>query len=498
MPISYFIPLTKADEARREVWGIAAVEEPDVHREILDYQLSKPNFLAWSERMSQVTNGKSKGNIRAMHKGAFAAVGKVIHFEALDDKKAFFVGAKIVDDEAWAKVQEGVYTGFSVGGSYGKRFPDALLKGYTRYEALPSELSLVDVPAAPNARFELVKMDGVSETRPFSALAKGESLDDLVMKVRGAWYDRFGGNGPEMYCSVTEVQTDQIIVDKGDAGLFAYPYSQDESGAITFGDPSPVEKQYVLKKGANMDKLQEIISQMESSDSPDVKALAAQLKTALSEAPAGIAEEGDAAGESTPPVGEKSPTGQAENEDETNPVGAKSEAGEAPEGQGMSADAVKEIVVNLLVELGLVQKQDEMAKAAGSFLPAEINNLRKELTVIENAMAEQVFPALKSFGSLDDLQKSFGEFQTQTSSIVADLAKVAAGAEQLHTRLEALEKRGASGPVLREVPMLPGDQQALETLKKMAAETADAGLRQKLQAEITRLGIKAAQNTPIS
>ena len=495
MSIQYFIPLTKADEATREVWGIAAVEEPDAHREILDYELSKPNFLAWSERMSQATAGKSKGNVRAMHKGALAAVGKVIHFEALDDKKAFYVGTKIVDDEAWNKVVEGVYTGFSVGGRYGKRFPDAMLKGYTRYEALPSELSLVDVPAAPDARFEMVKADGMIEMRKFATLHKSESLDELTNKVRSAFDEQFNRPAAETetvtpnHAWVIDVQTDQVIVEQGADGFFAYPYSVDTEGNVTFGAPSAVERQYVLKKGANMDKLQEILSQMESSDSEDVKSLAAQLKAAL-------ADEENFEGKDQPPA-EDSPTGKQE-EQETNP---NSEAGAAPEGQGLSTEAVKEIVISLLVDLGLVQRQGEVVKYDGANLQTELQSLSKGLSAVDGAIAEQVGIVLKRVEPLEDLQKSFTELQStlenHQKSIIADLARVAAGAETLNTRLEVIEKRGESGPILREVPMLPADGQTLETLKKLAEQAPNAGIRQHIQAEIARLSIKAAQNNPV-
>ena len=41
------IPITKIDRERHEVWGIAAVEEPDRAGEILDYATSKPHFENW-------------------------------------------------------------------------------------------------------------------------------------------------------------------------------------------------------------------------------------------------------------------------------------------------------------------------------------------------------------------------------------------------------------------------------------------------------------------
>ena len=465
--------------------------------------LFRSNFVAWSERMSQATDGKSKGNVRIMHKGAFSAVGKLIYFEPLDDKKAFYVGAKIVDEEAWQKIVEGVYTGFSVGGRYGRRFPDALLKGYTRYEALPSEISLVDSPAAPNARFEMVKMDGETEMRKFATLEKGESLDDLVSQVRQAWQTQFNAcpDDPTMRANdawVVDVQTDQVIVDQGESGIFAYSYGQDEAGAIMFGAPVPVEKQYVLKKGANMAKLQDILTQMKSSDSQDIKALAAQLEAAFSEEENTETQEETAEGE--PAEGQAPPATAGENDSPT----ATTEAGAAPDGQGLSADAVKEIVINLLVELGLAQKQGDVAQKADF-----TGDLQKSIHTYGSTLG-QLDQSLKGLGvkvaSMDTLQKSFDGLQVQVdhqkSEILSDLAKVAAGAESLHARLEIMEKRGGMGPVLRELggisPQALADSQQAEVLAKMAEGTNDPQLRQKLQAESARLKIKIAQSQPIS
>ena len=82
---------------------------------------------------------------------------------------AIVVAAKIVDDDEWRKVTEGVYTGFSQGGRYVKRWPDPDTS-LIRYTAEPHEISLVDLPCLPDATFEVVK-DGVVEKRAFPAAA---------------------------------------------------------------------------------------------------------------------------------------------------------------------------------------------------------------------------------------------------------------------------------------------------------------------------------------
>jgi hypothetical protein len=72
-------------------------------------------------------------------------------------------------------VTEGVYTGFSQGGRYVKRWPDPET-GMTRFTAEPSEISLVDLPCLPDATFEVVK-DGVVEKRAFVRPAAAEAAE---------------------------------------------------------------------------------------------------------------------------------------------------------------------------------------------------------------------------------------------------------------------------------------------------------------------------------
>jgi hypothetical protein len=176
-----FVPITKVDAETRTVYGRAVEETPDKSGEIFDYATSKPHFDAWSEEVSKATDGKSLGNVRAMH-GSVAA-GKLIAYQPDDAAKAIDIGAKIVDDAEWEKVEQGVYTGFSIGGSYEKRWKDPNDATLTRYTAKPVEISIVDNPCVPSARFTMVKADGVEEEREFAPAPT--TLDGLVRK--GLW-----------------------------------------------------------------------------------------------------------------------------------------------------------------------------------------------------------------------------------------------------------------------------------------------------------------------
>jgi hypothetical protein len=169
-----FIPLRKIDAKQRTVYGTAVSEIADRSNEIFDYASSKPYFKAWSENALKISGGKSIGNVRGMHSNI--AVGKLTSISYDDDRKAIKISAKIIDDTEWRKVEEGVYTGFSIGGRYLKRWDDGDLK---RYTADPSEISLVDLPCVPSATFSMIKADGSEVLRKFKPRAGVPSDDDL-------------------------------------------------------------------------------------------------------------------------------------------------------------------------------------------------------------------------------------------------------------------------------------------------------------------------------
>ncbi|MCI0734662.1 MAG: hypothetical protein L0Y50_00035 [Beijerinckiaceae bacterium] len=170
-----FIPITKVDAVQRLVYGVATAEMEDRAGEICDYASTKPHYEKWSDEIAKSTGGKSFGNLRAMH-GPVAA-GKVTAISFNDAEKQIEVCAKVVDDAEWSKVLEGVYTGFSQGGAYERRWTDA--EGHTRYTAAPNEISLVDLPCLPQATFEMIKTDGTTERCRF-----GNERDNIARLAR--------------------------------------------------------------------------------------------------------------------------------------------------------------------------------------------------------------------------------------------------------------------------------------------------------------------------
>jgi hypothetical protein len=187
-----FARLTKVDEEKRLVYGLLADETPDRADEVFDYDTSKPYFKRWSAEVHKDTGGASVGNLRAMH-GKVAA-GKFTEIDFDDAAKQVTVVAKVVDDNEWNKVVEGVYSGFSIGGSYVGQPTVQKVNGrdIKRYTANPSEGSLVDRPCNPAAKFfEVRKLDGSVETHEFQNIEQEapreyavEGSDEDVAKLQ--------------------------------------------------------------------------------------------------------------------------------------------------------------------------------------------------------------------------------------------------------------------------------------------------------------------------
>lgn len=181
-----FARITKVNAADRTVNGVLCVEEPDFVGEIWDYESSKPYFQKWNQTFAERTEGKSVGNMRSMH--ARIAAGMFTTMDYDDQTKAIIVTGKVVDDDEWEKVQEGVYTGFSIGAKYVRRWKDG---NYIRWTAEPYEGSLVDNPAIPGATFSHKSAEGKTEERAFKKNSVEQVVEKLVAyakkKKLGAW-----------------------------------------------------------------------------------------------------------------------------------------------------------------------------------------------------------------------------------------------------------------------------------------------------------------------
>ena len=138
-----FVPIAKIDDEQRLVYGYATTEALDAQGEVVKraaIEAALPSYMRYA-------------NIREMHQLSAVGVAEAANL----DEKGLYLKAKVVDDEAWAKVRAGVYKGFSIGGRVTGRDAEdrKLITGVELHE-----ISLVDRPANPEAMIDTFKIWG--------------------------------------------------------------------------------------------------------------------------------------------------------------------------------------------------------------------------------------------------------------------------------------------------------------------------------------------------
>jgi len=143
-----FVPLEKFDAEQRLAIGYASTPALDSQGEIVKreaVEAALPSYMRFA-------------NVREMHQPSAVGIAQ----EAGVDAKGLRIAAKVVDDDAWEKVKQGVYKGFSIGGRVTSRDP-ADQRIITGLEL--TEISLVDRPANPEAVIDIYKVALAKEGR---------------------------------------------------------------------------------------------------------------------------------------------------------------------------------------------------------------------------------------------------------------------------------------------------------------------------------------------
>lgn len=139
----FYIPFAKVDDEQRMVYGYASTDTLDSQGESISKAAiagALPDYMRFA-------------NIREMHQPSAVGVAK----QADVDDKGLYIGVKVVDDSAWAKVKEGVYKGFSVGGKALAKIAGVISKMRL------TEISLVDRPANTDCVFDMWKAEGLDD-----------------------------------------------------------------------------------------------------------------------------------------------------------------------------------------------------------------------------------------------------------------------------------------------------------------------------------------------
>ena len=157
---AYFGGLTakRGEDGYIRVKGLATDATLDLDEQICDPEWLKEAMPEWFKI----------GNIREMHQSK--AIGKAMEME--QSGTGYVVEAKIVDSEAARLVEEGIYTGFSVGIKTARIENSAEAPGGMIRSGKIVEVSLVDRPANPSCVIELAKSVK-------GELVKGSAMADI-------------------------------------------------------------------------------------------------------------------------------------------------------------------------------------------------------------------------------------------------------------------------------------------------------------------------------
>lgn len=398
------MPLTKVDKERRIVTGFASLDNVDKQDDIVTAEASLDAFKRF------------RGNIREMHQPS--AVGKMISFK--QDKyfdaetKKFYNGVLVSAyvskgaQDAWEKVLDGTYTGFSIGGRMNKwddaydEKSDKAIRVIKEYDLV--ELSLVDSPANQFANIVSVeKVDGVS-------VLKGEVADVVVENV---FWDKQSG--------IVTVSENESEVS---------PVSGEPMQNIGFVEKEDNEKVNMIKflvdsaKGINTSKINKEVNPMTEETTQEV----AVEKTDAVVENVEVAPEADAKADTVETVAEEitekaakaHPDKETPAEDAAEPADAEAMEEEKPAKK--SDEAIAEAVETVSKSVAEINNQ---LTSAFSDLVTTIKSLQAEVESLKVSKVD-VDTAKKSF---EDVAKDiaatkeyFNEFGKRVDAVEADTA----------------------------------------------------------------------------
>ena len=379
------MPIGKVDVERRMVSGFATLDNIDKQDDIVTTEASLQAFKNF------------RGNLREMHQPS--AVGKIVSFK--EDKyfdpnsKKFYSGVYVSAyvskgaQDAWEKVLDGTYSGFSIGGNI-KSWDDAynadmdkairIIKDYDLYE-----LSLVDSPA--NQFASIISVEKVNGQNVLT----GTSADTVIENV---FYDSENG-----------------IVLVSDSETEASPISGKNMDNIGFVEKNDNEKANMIKflvdsaKGISTIKITKEVNKMTEATEAVLDAAVENVEITPEAQPAEV---------ETPAVVDEAPT---------DTVVEKSDDG----GAVPSAPVVEEESVAPAVEAELaVAKSDESVADAIAEIKNSLTNAFGDLATTIKSLNEQVAALNKSVDTVStevtQVKGQFNEFGKRVDAVEQDTA----------------------------------------------------------------------------
>ena len=413
------MPIGKVDVERRMVSGFATLDNVDRQGDIVTTESSIEAFKNF------------RGNLREMHQPS--AVGKIVSFKEdkyfdPNDKKFYsgvYVSAYVSKgaQDAWEKVLDGTYTGFSIGGNI-KTWDDAYdekidktIRVIKTYEL--HELSLVDNPA-----------------NQFANILSIEKVN--------------GQNVVEGYLSKTEIEnvfwdSENGIVMVSESDSVTSPVTGNKMQNIGFIEKNDKDNAEMIKflvdsaKGINTIKITKEVNPMTESTDAVVETAVENAEVAPEAQPAEVNAEAAVVAEAEAIVAEATETPAVAEE-----APAVEELAVA-KSDGASADStvVKAAVeVENAVEKSIADVKEEVAKAV-SEINTSLTNAFGDLAATIKSLNEKVTAVTKSLDAVtadvNGIKSNFNEFGKRVDLVEQDTA---------------FRKSGDLGEIVQESPQV--------------------------------------------
>jgi hypothetical protein len=421
------MPIGKVDVERRVVSGFATLDNVDKQGDVVDTTASLTAFKNF------------RGNLREMHQPS--AVGKVVSFK--EDRyfdpqtKKFYSGVYVSAyvskgaQDAWEKVLDGTYSGFSIGGNI-KKFDDIYNEGMDKavrmikeYEL--HELSLVDNPANQFANiFSIEKVNG--ETTIDGYLSKTE--------IENVFWDS---------------ENDIVLLSESDSALS--PSSGKEMQNIGFVEKTDSENSDMVKflvdsaKGIKTIEINKEVSPMTDTTNEAVEVAAEAVAEEAAVEESQVAPEADAPVEATEGSVEKS-----------------ADADEKMDGKDKMKMDEDEVSKGNYKKSEEEEDEDEMSKAKSAMPDEEKAEVAKSSDVVESAVADLTATVTKAFSDLSEIVKAqadaIAELNKSLEVVKNDVTATKDGFNEFGKRVDAVEadtafrKSGDLGEVVQELPAM--------------------------------------------
>jgi len=403
------MPIGKVDVERRMVSGFATLDNIDKQGDIVTTESSINAFKNF------------RGNLREMHQPS--AVGKIVSFK--EDRyfdpntKKFYSGVYVSAyvskgaQDAWEKVLDGTYTGFSIGGNI-KTWDDAfneemdktirIIKEYDLYE-----LSLVDSPANQFASIvSIEKQDGHNV------------IGGLISKVdtENIFYDEESG---------------MVIVS--DAETVSHPVTEKQMKNIGFVEKNDSEKAEMIKflvdsaKGISTIKITKEVSPMTETTETAVDAAVEEVQVAPEAQPAEVVE--------TPAVVDEAPAVEELAVAKSDDGSADSSVEKTEEGEVVATETV-------------VAKSDETIVEAVAEIKNSLTNAFGDLATTIKSLNEQIVALHKSLDTVSGEVKTVSDEVKNVKGVFNEFGKRVDAVEQD----TAFRKSGDLGEIVQESPQV--------------------------------------------